>query len=238
MMRRIDLLGREISYDLQRKNVKNINLRIYPDGRISVSAHRLVREETVARFLESHAERILRSLDRFAVQRQSAPAPFTYSDGETILLLGEPYRLCVQEGKKKEALLFDGVLMLRLPKPEDVEQRKKLLDGYLDALCRTTVTRLCEQIHPSFAPLGVEYPALRFRRMRSRWGSCHIQKKTVTFNLALVAEPIACIEYVVWHELVHFLHPDHSKEFYQTLARYLPDWRERRDRLNKKQTVA
>ena len=44
--------------------------------------------------------------------------------------------------------------------------------------------------------------------------------------------PMPCIEYVVWHELTHFLHQDHSPAFYAALAKVIPDWRQRRESLN------
>ena len=42
-----------------------------------------------------------------------------------------------------------------------------------------------------------------------------------------------CIEYVVMHELCHFIHPNHSKQFYGFLAMLMPDWKERKQLLNK-----
>lgn len=234
MMRTLLLNGRIIPYTLQRKQVKNINLRIYPDGRVCVSAHPRVPEAVIEQFMQSRVERICQALDRFEAARQKKPLPLTYTEGELLFVLGEPYRLCVRQSKKGSVEMEKGVITLFVPNPEDAEQRKKVLEQYLDLLCRQNVTRLCDEIYPSFASLGISYPTIRFRRMKSRWGSCHLQKKILTFNLSLVLEPIECVEYVVWHEFVHFLHPDHSKDFYATLGAYLPDWKARRDRLNKK----
>lgn len=71
----------------------------------------------------------------------------------------------------------------------------------------------------------------RLREMVSRWGSCSPKKGFVTFNTALVAMPVSCIEYVVMHEFTHFLFPNHSKNFYQQLRIFMPDWEERKKRL-------
>ena len=68
--------------------------------------------------------------------------------------------------------------------------------------------------------------------MTSRWGSCKPSAGRVTFARQLAEAPLPCVEYVVWHELTHFLHPDHSPAFYADLAAVLPDWKQRRQVLN------
>lgn len=70
-------------------------------------------------------------------------------------------------------------------------------------------------------------PEIRFRRMKSRWGSCQPVRGVLTFNSALIHVPERCIEYVVLHELCHFIRPDHSPRFRVELDALMPDWRER-----------
>ena len=74
-------------------------------------------------------------------------------------------------------------------------------------------------------------PKIKYRKMTSRWGSCHYKKGKIVFNsyLSKVADDL--IEYVVVHELCHFIVPDHSKQFYANVERLLPDYKQRRKRL-------
>ena len=76
------------------------------------------------------------------------------------------------------------------------------------------------------------YPQLRLREMKSRWGSCLVYKQTITLNTNLLTCSRRCIEYVVLHELCHFVHPNHSPRFYELLSSFLPDWKQRRQELN------
>ena len=69
-------------------------------------------------------------------------------------------------------------------------------------------------------------PDITIRKMRRRWGSCS-SKGEVTLNLALIKMPLACIDYVVTHELCHLEAFHHGKPFYRLLAQVMPDWRER-----------
>ncbi len=81
------------------------------------------------------------------------------------------------------------------------------------------------------AHIGVPYSDIVVRAMRTRWGSCSAQGK-ITLNVKLVKVPKSCIDYVIFHELCHLAVPDHTPRFYALLDRVLPDWQERREKLN------
>lgn len=90
---------------------------------------------------------------------------------------------------------------------------------------------LCEKVYPKFEKQGVKYPKIKFRKMVSRWGSCHTIKGILTFNTFLMYAPIECIEYVVLHEFTHFLQANHSDKFYKELEKVCPDWKTRKRKL-------
>ena len=70
------------------------------------------------------------------------------------------------------------------------------------------------------------------RSMKAKWGICRPLAGCITFNARLAMTPQACIDYVAVHEFVHFIHADHSKNFYAVLQRIMPDWKKRRTFLN------
>ena len=82
-------------------------------------------------------------------------------------------------------------------------------------------------------PLGVAWPELRLRRMKSQWGNCHWRQGYITLNTALARCPETLRDYVALHELVHFVHPDHGPGFYGLMDRLMPDWRQRRKELRR-----
>ena len=75
---------------------------------------------------------------------------------------------------------------------------------------------------------GIKIPKIEIRRMKTRWGSCIPACNKVIFNLNLIKTPMCCIEYVVLHELSHFKHQNHSKNFYNFITIFMPDWKERK----------
>ena len=62
--------------------------------------------------------------------------------------------------------------------------------------------------------------------MKTRWGSCSVNKHTIRINSLLVKKPEKCLELVIVHELVHMLEPGHNKVFKDYMTRFLPDWKQ------------
>ena len=231
MKRMIELNGRVIEYDLERKNVKNLNLRIRADQSVYVSANHTVSEKNIQDFLQSKSDYILKALDRYAEMAKYTPKSKLYVDGESFRILGHDLRLRVIEGNRNIAF-SDGVFItLTVKEFNNRELKQRTMDKWLKNQCLDCIQNVCEAVYPKFQKYGVEFPEIRVRNMISRWGSCQPKRKILTFNIALLEAPLSCIEYVATHEFVHFLQPDHSRKFYQYLSMFMPDWKERKNEL-------
>ncbi len=168
--------GRKFKYTLERKNVKNINLRIKPSGEVYVSANRRVSQKTIEGFITSKADFVFKAIDKYSNRTLS-----------------------------KQYFAEDEIY--------DV------------------VNSLCQKAYPYFEKRGVNYPQIKFKKLKSRWGSCYPNKEVLTFNINLMYAPAECIWYVVLHEFTHFLVPNHSKKFYDELCKICPDWKRFRRKL-------
>lgn len=93
------------------------------------------------------------------------------------------------------------------------------------------IRAICKAVYPYYGDRGIPFPEIRFRKMVSRWGSCHAQKGILTFNLHLMYAPPVCMHYVVYHEFTHFLVQNHSASFYEELEKVCPDWKKLRKML-------
>lgn len=71
--------------------------------------------------------------------------------------------------------------------------------------------------------VGVSYNQVRIKDTKTRWGSCS-SKKNLNFNFRLIMAPEAVMDYVIIHELCHLKHMNHSKEFWDTVAVYMPQY--------------
>ena len=67
--------------------------------------------------------------------------------------------------------------------------------------------------------------------MTSRWGVCNLKNKNITLNLDLLKYDIVCLDYVIVHELSHFIYPNHSSNFWQLVSKYCPNYKEIRKKL-------
>ena len=72
----------------------------------------------------------------------------------------------------------------------------------------------------------IPIPNLKIRKMTSRWGVCNIKNHNVTLNYQLSKYDISCLDYVIVHELSHFIYHDHSKNFWALVAKYYPKYKE------------
>lgn len=232
MIKTINLKGREIYYNLERKNVKNINLRIKADQCICVSASDRVSDKVIEDFLKSKSGYILRSLDYYVEIAKYAPKPKRYVDGESFRILGHDRRLKVVQGKKNFVESDESYIFLVVKDTTNLELKKRTMDKWIKNYCKEVLLAVCENIYPRFQKYGIQFPELRFRNMVSRWGSCQSKRRILTFNFSLVEVSLSCIEYVVTHEFTHFLQPNHSKKFYDQLAVFMPDWQDRKKQLD------
>ena len=232
MLYEIVLKGKKVSYELTRKQVKNINARIQSNGFVKVSAPMRTKLSTVEVFFRDHQDRILEAI---AVQTQKTllkEKNELFEDGGKVYYLGDPYCLRVKQGSTNDVILQGGELILTVKDPADPVLRKKTAQKWMTDRCRETVIGLSQRIYPYFAPHGFPFPTFRFRFMKSRWGSCQFNHYVLTFNTHLIEKPIECISFVVAHEFTHFLHADHSPKFYAELERIMPDWKSRKKLLD------
>lgn len=95
------------------------------------------------------------------------------------------------------------------------------------------ITNYSHEIYPYYKKkVAIDFPIIKFRKMKSRWGSCCPPREILTFNKKLVFASKECIRYVIHHEFTHFIHPNHSMLFYNELAIVCPEWKKLRKELN------
>jgi hypothetical protein len=183
-------------------------------------------------FVVRNAGFIQRALQRLEQRRENQPPPIQYDTGETFYLLGKPLSLQVIKGEREGVYVQGQTLCLQTKEPDNFARKQRLMSRFRDEQCRLVFEKWMERVYPAFQPYGISEPTWRMRDMKSRWGSCMPQKGIITLNKRLLEVPEACIEYVVVHEFCHFLQPNHSPAYYAVLERHLPDWKERKRRLN------
>lgn len=222
----------EIPFELSRKSVKNINLRINSRGEVRVSAPFQCPEKDIWLFLKTRKDWIRKHRKRF-LTKPLYRSGGEYKSGETHYFLGQPYTLSIVPTSLRSHIELNASTLTGFVKTNDsVAERKALFDAWYRKQMRLFVPELLEKWE---AVLSVRVSSWHIRSMKTRWGSCNTQVGRIWLNLDLIKKPIQCLEYVLVHEMVHLLEPSHNKRFYALMSLYLPDWKEHEKTLKRYQ---
>jgi len=218
-----------IPYQLDYSARAKLAIHVHPDLRVTVDAPLGSDFAEIEMRLRRKAAWILRQQRDFRRYSLDFP-PRQYISGETHRYLGQQYRLKVLQGQP-EALHQDREsLLVTVRDKNDPTRARKLVQGWYRQRAQELFSDRVAVWFPHFERFGVQQPRVTVRVMRSRWGSCTAQGQ-VTFNLKLLMVPRQLIDYVIVHELCHLVEHNHSHAFYNLLSRILPDWQERREKL-------
>lgn len=213
---------------------KHLSITVSPDKTVIAKAPIRRTKEDVLHYLQKRAAWIVRQLDYFDRFHPMQPER-QYVGGETHYYLGRQYRLRIRplrQGQKSRVKLVGRFFLMDIPDPTDSQKAKRLLLKWYSQHAKVLLQRRLDHHLPRFRRLDAPEPRTRFRRMKKRWGSCS-PDGVIVLNTELVKAPIHCIDYVIVHELCHLIHPHHDNLFYQLINRLLPDWRKRKERLEK-----
>ncbi len=223
--------GRTVSYELERKSVKNLNLRVRRDGTMHLSIPRRTTIAVAEAFLIKQEDWILATIAKVEARAEAHPA-ISGQVGDTLPYLGTTLSIRWETGSPARVQIDRerNHLNVYLSDPADPEQRMRAVEAFEKNETARLVSLLVARYHPFFAPRGVEYPKeIRVKHIKSRFGSCAPKVGSLNFASKLCEFPMSFVEYVVVHELCHFLVPNHSAAFWEEVERVLPDYPARKE---------
>lgn len=208
-----------ITYTLVIKQVKNINMRISQKGEVVVSANPFVPLDKIDDFVSSKVSWIIKHQNSMT-QRSS----HSMIDDKHIMLFGNTMKIKKLNGRFNHVSYDKTTLFVQTKEGAGIE---KVIRQFLDKLCKDVFTDIAILTFRSLSDYQLTFPEVKIRDMKSRWGSCTPAKNSITLNKKLIHYPFEFIEYVILHEFVHFVQPNHSKAFYNIIENYMPDYKKR-----------
>ena len=190
-----------------RKDNKNTYLRV-KDGKIIVTTNYLVGNSKVKKLIEDNASFIIKNLDKYNNRLYDT----------SFKLYGKNYDIVY--GLPNTEISDNKIYTT------DDKTFSKYLFKYINSVYQDRLNywyNLFEEKIP--------IPNLKIRKMTSRWGVCNIKNHNVTLNLELSKYNMECLDYVIVHELSHFVYPNHSKEFWNLVSKYYLDYKKIRKQL-------
>ncbi len=214
-----------------RKPIKNVHLSILPpDGRIRVSSPLHLKDDAIRSLVATRIPWIRKHQAKFRAQARQTPRE--YISGESHYVLGRARRLEVVYENKAPRVSLKGKkkIILQVRPSSSLARREEVLMEWYRRELRTISADLFEIWQKR---IGVAVGCWGIKRMKTRWGTCNQKAGRILLNLELVKKSIACIEYVVVHELLHLIEKKHNDRFVNLMPKYLPKWRSAKEELNR-----
>lgn len=196
--------GEKYNVEIVCKNNKNTYIKIKEDLTIYVTTNYLTTKREIKSLLDREKDFLRKTLAR-AKSRAQKEKEFYY--------LGEKYDIII--------VPFNDI---------DMDSNKiyitsmDKLDKWLKKQTRKVFEERLNECYKLFEE-DIPYPKLKIRSMKTRWGVNHKLDDSVTLNAKLIRYDVKVIDYVIIHELSHFVHFDHSRAFWNTVEKYMPDYK-------------
>lgn len=209
------------------KPIQSIRLKVFPSGEIRISVPENTPETFISDLLVKKRSWIEKRLELF---HQTSPIEKedTIRSGTATRILGRQLFIKVLAAPRKRVVHEDRFLLIYTPTPENQSEVDRQFQNWWQKNSKLYFQETLDRFYPIVGKHGVEPPTLTVRKMQTLWGSCTRSKGALTLNYYLYKAPVRCIEYVILHELLHFLYPRHDRNFYGLLTVHMPDWQERK----------
>ncbi|WP_227815030.1 M48 family metallopeptidase [Nitrogeniibacter aestuarii] len=219
----------DIAIQVTRKAVKNVHLSVHPpEGEVTLVVPTNTRLDVARAFAISKLNWINAQRKRFHEQARETPRQFV--ERESHYLWGRRYLLSIVERDAKPKVKLDHRrITLQVRPGSGTQKREQVVYEWLREQLHHEIPRIIKKWEPV---LGVTVRAYFLQRMKTKWGGCNHRAGTIRLNTELAKKPKDLLEYVVVHEMVHLIEPNHSPAFVTLLDEHYPTWREARAELN------
>ncbi len=221
----------QLSIDVVRKAIKNLHLAVYPPtGRVRIAAPLRIDDEAVRLFAISKISWIRKHQRNFIAQDRQTPRQF--KERESHYFQGKRYLLRILEHEAPPKVVFKTKTYIDLyVRPNSTTEQRQII---INEWYRTELKKLIQPIVDKWEKqIGVTVTDWQVKQMKTKWGTCNIEKKRIWINLELAKKPLHCLEYIVVHEMIHFLERHHNDRFLTLMEKYMPQWKFYKAELNR-----
>jgi len=227
----VNLKNKSINVLIEEKRIKNLRLKVSPDCEVRMSVPNGVKKDEIEKFIYSKKQWLEKNIKIFENLKPYENKAYI-TNGSSVRILGREHNVWVNPGQEEKIEIIDLKLYLYA---KDINDRDKLFKQY-EKFYKKEALKFFEDrldhLYPIVKKHKVKKPSIKIRKMKTRWGSCNSLNNYITLNYNLFKASKFCIEYVMLHELAHFLYPNHNKLFYDFLSIHMPDWKERKKQLD------
>jgi predicted metal-dependent hydrolase len=220
-----------IVIDVVRKDIKNLHLSVYPpSGRVRIATPTKVDDEAVRLFVISKMSWIKKNQAKYINQQRQPERK--YVSGESHYFRGQRYLLNVinHPGYPKVAIRNKKFIDLFVKADYTQEQRENVMTNWYRKNLKEQIPSLIVKWQKE---INIEDVQWEVKKMKTKWGTCNREAKRIWLNLELAKKPEHCLEYIIVHEMVHFLERNHTERFVAYMDKFMPVWRNYKQELNR-----
>ena len=194
----------EYTVEITIKANKNTYIR-FKDDKIVVTTSYFVTNRQILKMLDEHQDFLRKNVKKMSKKKEN--------DGKTIIL-----------GEKYDIIIMNNMQEI------DYQNKKIYVDSIskCDSLLKKEMQKLFEarlKYNYDLFEEKIKFPSLRIRKMKTRWGVCNRRDTRVTLNSELFKYGIEELDYVIIHELSHLVFFNHSKDFWNLVSKYCPNYK-------------
>ncbi|WP_052693069.1 SprT family zinc-dependent metalloprotease [Desulfosporosinus sp. I2] len=219
----LSINGQMIPYEERRSaRYQRITLSVLED-RVRISVPKKVSSKQLKELLNAKQEWILK---QWLFQQDSLKRSVNFIDGEHFLYRGNTIELKIirHPGQRKKVILEGQLLEVYLPWDSPDEDCAQNIKAALIAWYKFQARRVLEdKLNKQAKQMQVTFQAFRLKDQKTSWGSCS-SKRNLNFNWRIIMAPDAACDYVIIHELAHLTHLNHSKQFWQRVEAFMPEY--------------
>ena len=197
---------------IEKKNNKNLYIRITEDLKIKITCNYLFTKLSIKKVLEDNRQSIEKMIDKQIKKNETNKREYNN-------LLGKKLNIIYKE-VKRPIYNLDTIIV-----KDDV-----MLNNWYKKYAKDVFKKYLDEAYFVFDE-KIPYPIIKVRSMKTRWGVCNRRDNSVTLNLELIKKDPMYLNYVIVHELSHFIHFDHSRAFWHVVEKYCPDYKTVRKKL-------
>ncbi len=222
------ILG-DIKIELQQKDIKNVHLSILPPhGKVRIAAPLHLSENTIRLYAISKLAWIKKQQKKIISQARESKREFI--NKETHYFQGRKYLFrVIEEDKPAKVVLHKNHIDLHVRPNTNTEKRQLILNQWYRNELREVASDLIKKWEKV---IPVKVRDFGIRRMKTKWGTCNIEARRIWLNLELAKKPLASLEYIIAHEMVHLIERHHNDKFFSYMKKFIPQWKHRVDELN------
>ncbi|WP_405232054.1 M48 family metallopeptidase [Lentisalinibacter salinarum] len=218
----------DTSVDVVFKDIRNVHLSVHPpSGEVRISAPLNTDLDALRLFAISKLGWIKRHQKRQLGQAREEPRE--YIERESHYLWGRRYLLRLWESSRAAVEVGHRHIDLFVQPAASTEKRREVLESYYRSELRDKASKFIQKWEKQ---LGVNASKFFVQKMKTKWGSSNPAARNIRLNLELAKKDIDCLDYIVLHELTHFIEPTHSDAFMRILDSNMPNWRHVKKHLN------